>query len=95
MKINIKKIAKLANLTLNSEEEVKFEKQLTDIVNYIDKLNEVNTTAVEPTAQVTGLVNVSREDNSAISSLNQEDALKNTKSKHNGLFKVKAILEEK
>lgn len=92
MKIDVVHVAKLANLPLTSEEKKKFEKQLSDILSYIDKLNEVDTSDVESTSQVTGLENVVREDK-ASPSLSQEEVLKNTKSKHNGLFKVPAILD--
>ena len=70
-----------------------FEKQLSEILNYFEKLKEVDTKNVETTSQVTGLENVTREDK-AINSLTQEEALSNTKSQHNGFFKVKAILED-
>ena len=92
MKIDVKKVAKLANLNLKPEDEKKFEKQLNDILGYVDKLNEVDTKGVEITSQVTGLKNVTRED-TPTQSLTQEEVLSGTKSKHNGLFKVDAILE--
>ncbi len=91
MKINVKHIAKLANLTLTEEEITKFEKQLTETLQYIDELNEVDTKNIQPTSQVTGLENVFRED-IASSSLSQIDALANGKSHHNGFFQVKGIL---
>ena len=93
MKIDVSHVAKLANLPLKPEEEKKFEKQLSQILAYVEKLKEVDTKNVEPTSQVTGLENVTREDETS-PSLTQEEALKNTKSQYNGLFKVKAILEE-
>ena len=93
MKIDVKKVAKLANLKLEARDEKKFEKQLNEIVSYVEKLNEVDTKGVEITSQVTGLENVTREDTPS-PSLNQEEALSGTKSKHNGLFKVDAILED-
>ena len=92
MKIDVKKVAKLANLKLKPEEEKKFEKQLNEIVAYVEKLNEVDTKGVEITSQVTGLENVTRED-TPTQSLTQEEVLSGTKSKHNGLFKVDAILD--
>ena len=95
MKIDVKHIAKLANLTLISEEESKFEKQLSDILTYVEKLREVDTKNTEQTAQVTGLENVKREDANTQVSLSQDEALSGTKNKHNGFFKVKAIFEEK
>lgn len=93
MKINITHVAKLANLPLTKEEERKLEKQLQETLTYVEKLNEVDTTNTPPTSQVTGLENVTRED-TTIPSLSQEKTLSNTKSKHNGLFKIKAILED-
>lgn len=92
MKIDVMHVAKLANLKINPSNKQRFEKQLNEIVRYIEKLNEVDTKGIEITSQVTGLENVTREDTPA-PSLTQEEVLSGTKSQHNGLFKVKAILE--
>lgn len=102
MKIDVAHVAKLANLPLKPGEEKKFEKQLFEILSYFEKLKEVDsprfageagTKNVETTSQVTGLENVTREDKVSLC-LSQQEALSNAKSQHNGLFKVKAILEE-
>lgn len=93
MQINVSHVTKLASLSLKKEEIEKFQKQLSAILDYIKKLNEVETKNVEPTSQVTGLENVTREDH-LNPSLSQEEVLQNTKSKHNGFFKVPAIFEE-
>lgn len=93
MKIDVGHVAKLANLPLKHGEKEKFGKQLSEVLSYIEKLKEVDTKNVETTSQVTGLENVTREDEIS-PSLSQEEALSNAKSKHNGLFKVKAILED-
>ncbi len=58
----IKHIAKLARLELTEEELLKYGEQLSAVLDYIDQLKEVNVEGVEPTAQVTGLVDVWRED---------------------------------
>ncbi len=58
----VKHVAKLANLPLFSDEEEKYSGQLSEILEYVDKLNEVDTSGVEPTYNVTGLENVTRED---------------------------------
>lgn len=93
MKINVPHIAKLASLDLKKDEEAKFERQLSSVLDYIKKLSEVDTKNVEPTSQVTGLENVTRED--AISlSLPQKKVLSSAKSKHNGFFVVKGILNQ-
>jgi aspartyl-tRNA(Asn)/glutamyl-tRNA(Gln) amidotransferase subunit C len=93
MKIDVAHIAKLANLPLKPDEEEKFEKQLSETLDYVKKLEEIDTKNVKPTSQVTGLENITREDK-ITPSLTQEEALSGTKSQHNGLFKVKAILTE-
>jgi aspartyl-tRNA(Asn)/glutamyl-tRNA(Gln) amidotransferase subunit C len=58
----VQHIAKLARLGLGEGEGEKFAKQLSEILAYMEMLNEVNTDKVEPTSQVTGLTNVTRED---------------------------------
>ena len=93
MKIDVGHIAKLANLSLSKGEQDKFGKQLSEILSYVEKLKEVDTKNIETTSQVTGLENVTRED-IATPSLSQEEALSNSKSTHNGMFKVKAIFKE-
>jgi aspartyl-tRNA(Asn)/glutamyl-tRNA(Gln) amidotransferase subunit C len=93
MKINVSHVAKLANLPISPSEKEKFEKQLDETIEYVEGLNEVNTKTTEPTSQVTGLENVTRDDVSR-PSLSQEEALSNTKSKHNGFFKVNQVLEQ-
>lgn len=93
MKIDVYHVAKLANLQLKPGEEEKFAKQLSEVLDYIQKLNEVDTSDVQPTSQVTGLENVLKED-VADSSLTQEEALSNAPSQQNGFFKVKGIFEE-
>lgn len=92
MKIDVKHVAKLANLPLEEDEIKKLGSQLEETLNYIEQLNEVDTKNIKPTSQVTGLVNVTREDIPS-QSLSQEQALSNTEEKHNGLFKVKGILD--
>lgn len=93
MKIDVKHVAKLAELEVKDKESEKLEQQLSTILDYIKKLEEVDTKNIEPTSQVTNLENVTRSDEIK-PSLSQEKALSNTKSKYNGMFKVPAILEE-
>ncbi len=93
MKINVSHVAKLASLPLTGEEKKKFESQLSETLDYVKQLGEIDTKDVSPTSQVTGLENVTRED-VVTPSLTQEEVLKNAKSTHNGFFKVPAILEE-
>lgn len=65
-KDQVRHIAKLSRLGLSEKELEKFSLQLTDILQYVEILNEVNTEEVEPTSQVTGLANISRPDTVAV-----------------------------
>lgn len=58
----VEHIAKLARIELTKEEKEKFALQLTRILDYVTLLSEVDTENVIPTAHVTGLENVTRED---------------------------------
>ena len=58
----IKHIALLARLGLTEEEIELYSGQLSSILDYVELLKEVDANGVEPTAQVTGLENVMRED---------------------------------
>ncbi|MEI8230351.1 MAG: Asp-tRNA(Asn)/Glu-tRNA(Gln) amidotransferase subunit GatC [Candidatus Peregrinibacteria bacterium] len=58
----VRHIAKLARLEISDAEVEKYSRELSSILSYIEKLKEVDTTGVEPTAQVTGLTNAFRED---------------------------------
>jgi len=88
--LNVSHIAKLANLPLTKTEEELFSKQLSSTLSYVQQLDEVATKDIEPIAQVTGLINVFREDN-ITPGLSQEDALKNAPEQYKGFFKVKSI----
>ena len=92
-KDEVKKVAKLANLPLTEKEEEKFAEQLSETLSYVESLNEVDTGNVDQTSQVTGLVNVTREDE-VVPSFTQEQVLSNVKSSYQGFIKVEAILEE-
>lgn len=93
MKINISHVAKLAKLPLTAEEEKKYESQLSQVLNYINKLNEVDTKNVEPTFNVTDLNNQLRKDQT-VPSLSTEEALKNASFKKNDLFATEGVFKE-
>ena len=61
-KEEVEKIALLSRLGLTDQEKEKFARQLSSILDYFSQLKEVDTDGVEPTAQVTGLENILRED---------------------------------
>lgn len=92
-KDQVKKVAKLANLPLTSEEEEKYSEQLSKILDYIEQLNQVDTKNVEPTFNVTGLDSVMREDESQ-TGFSQEEALSNAPKKEKGVFVTKGVFKE-
>jgi len=93
-KEQIKHIAKLARLELTEEELDKYGRQLSGVLDYIDQLKEVDTAGIEPTAQVTGLENVFREDK-AEGWLEDEiiKALEDAPAKDERYIKVKRVIE--
>lgn len=93
MKIDIAHTGKLANIPLSTDEKNKFGKQLSSVLDNFKKLSEVETSKVEETSQITGLVNVIRTDE-VEESLSQSEALGKAKQVHNGMFVVPVILEE-
>ncbi len=94
MKIDVKHVAKLANLKISDSDTKKFEKQLSLILDHINKLQKVNTEKIPETSQITGLENITREDVADSSRvLSQEDTLSNGPSTQNGLFKVKGVIQ--
>lgn len=89
-KDEVKHIAVLANLQLSESELTKFQEQLSETLNYIEDLNEIDTKNLEPKNSVTGLTNIESED-TPLPSLPVEEATKNAKQVQNNLFKTKAI----
>ena len=85
-------VAMLARLGLSEAEVEHFGTQLDAILRAIEKLNEVDTSAVLETAQVGGLVNVWREDVPA-PPIGVERALANAPDRDEGMFRVGAIQE--
>ncbi|HAE87757.1 TPA: Asp-tRNA(Asn)/Glu-tRNA(Gln) amidotransferase GatCAB subunit C [Candidatus Marinimicrobia bacterium] len=84
-------IAKLARLSLSEEEITMYTHQLGDILNYVQKLNELNIDDVEPMKHVLDMVNVLREDKD-LPSLSREDVLKNAPEHDEEFFKVPRVL---
>ena len=86
-------IAKLSRLTIDPDEEAQLITQLSETVSYIDILNQLDTTDVEPTFQVNHKTNVFRED-IVKPSLTQQQALSNTKKTHDGYFVTTATIKK-
>ncbi|KKU06019.1 MAG: Aspartyl/glutamyl-tRNA(Asn/Gln) amidotransferase subunit C [Parcubacteria group bacterium GW2011_GWA2_45_30] len=98
MSINIKDvqhIAHLARIELTPEEETKFEKELSAILGFVEKLNEVDTENVQPLTGGTLLENVMRKDEQIDNDLQGKEAalLDAAPEKERGYVRVKAVFE--
>lgn len=90
--MKIDHIALLARLKLTDEEKELFTRQLGSIIEYIDKLNQLNTSDVKPTAHVLPMKNVFRDDLQGVS-LTGDMALKNAPERKGSFYKVPKIIE--
>ncbi|MNJ41303.1 Aspartyl/glutamyl-tRNA(Asn/Gln) amidotransferase subunit C [compost metagenome] len=89
---DVEHVARLARLNLTDEERELFTEQLSAILKYAEKLNELDTDDVEPTTHVLPLSNVMRDD-VVEESLSQEKVFRNAPEEEDGQFKVPAVLE--
>jgi len=90
-KETVKYIAKLSKLKLSEEEEQKFTLELNTILGYMEKLNSIDTSDVEPLSYPIDGMNVFREDEIK-KSVERDEVLKNAPSKTDEYFKVPKIL---
>ncbi len=88
---DVEHVALLSRLDLSAEDKEKYTKTLNDILAYMELLNRVDTTGVEPTAHVLPLQNVFREDR-LHECLPKELALANAPEEEDGCFKVPRIV---
>ena len=84
-------VAKLARLGLSDAEIARMQDQLSSILEHIAALNELDTDAIPPTAQVITQKNVMRQD-VVTGSLSREAVLANAPRQTDGFFEVQAIL---
>jgi aspartyl-tRNA(Asn)/glutamyl-tRNA(Gln) amidotransferase subunit C len=89
----VRHVAMLARLGLTDTEVETMRAQLAQLLDYIAMLNEVDTSSVEPTAQVRAQSNVMRDD-AARPSLDVEGVLRNAPRKEEQFFRVPAVMEE-
>lgn len=91
-KQEIEHIASLARLSLSEKEKELFGSQLSSILNYMEKLNELDTKDIEPTSHVLPLSNVMRDDIPR-PSIPREDALLNAPDHTDKFYRVPKIIE--
>lgn len=93
-KEEVEHVARLARLGVNEAEKESFSRQLSEILSYIGKLNELDTSKIEPTSHVLDLSNVFRDDG-VRESLPPSDVLANAPDRVNDHFRVPKIIEER
>jgi aspartyl-tRNA(Asn)/glutamyl-tRNA(Gln) amidotransferase subunit C len=92
-KTEVEHVARLARLELTETEKEEFTGQLNGILHFVEKLNQLNTAGVEPTAHAIPVSNVFRPDRMT-PSLDPELALANAPDRLDNFFKVPKVLEE-
>ncbi|NOR26598.1 MAG: Asp-tRNA(Asn)/Glu-tRNA(Gln) amidotransferase subunit GatC [Desulforhopalus sp.] len=90
-KKEVEHVAHLARLTLTDEELVKMTGQLDNILSYVDKLKELDTSQVVPTSHVFSVSNAFREDVEK-ESLSQAEAIRNGPQQDGEMFQVPKII---
>lgn len=90
--LDVAYVAKLARLKLSEDETRLFQAQLAQVLEYADKLSEIDVSQVDPAAHATPLFNVFREDEPR-DWLSAEEALSNAPRQANGLFVVTKVVE--
>jgi len=94
-KETIEAVAELAHLTLKKGEAAKFKDQLSNIFGFIEGVSKVKTSGTKATADVTGLVNVTREDKiNKDLILTQTQALSQAKKTYKGYFLVRSVFKQ-
>jgi aspartyl-tRNA(Asn)/glutamyl-tRNA(Gln) amidotransferase subunit C len=88
---DVEHVAALARLGLTAEEKERLRDQLSSILQHIDALSDVDTSAIPPTAQVVPLSNIMRDD-IATGSLPRAKVLANAPRQRDGFFEVDAVL---
>lgn len=90
--MDIEHVALLARLKLTDGEKELFFRQVGSIIEYIDQLNELNTTNVEPTAHILSMRNILREDKLSVS-IPQDKAMQNAPDNDGSFYRVPKIIE--
>ena len=84
--------ARLARVGLSDDEVSRFQNQLSQILDYFERLQEVDTENVPPTAHTLSMHNVMRDDEPC-PSIDKEEVLANAPQREDDLFRVRAVLE--
>ncbi len=89
---DVQKLAHLSRVELTKTEIATFKVELGSIVGYVQQLQDVDVTGLQPTSQVTGLTDVVRADELVDYGVTNEDLLKNAPALKDNQFKVKRMV---
>ncbi len=89
----VEKIAELAKLEFNEQEKLEILQDLNKILAFVDKLNELDTTGIEPLVYLTDEVNILRSD-IVVQEITHEEALLNAPKKDSDYFRVPKVIEK-
>lgn len=85
-------LAQLARISLNDNEVTEFSEELSAILQYVEQLSNVDVSGLKPTNQVTGLTNVTREDEIKDYGYSPADLLKNVPKVQDNQIRVKRMV---
>ncbi|HSX48232.1 MAG TPA: Asp-tRNA(Asn)/Glu-tRNA(Gln) amidotransferase subunit GatC [Candidatus Nanoarchaeia archaeon] len=88
----VERIAELAKIALSPEEVDQMSQELSQIVEFVEQLKDVDTSKVEETNQVTGLVDVFRKDEVRPGETDREKLLHNAPEQQDGYIRVRRVL---
>lgn len=91
-KEEVRYIAELARLRFSDEEEARMAEQMSSILDYMDKLNELDTAGVPPMSHVLDLYNAFRDDE-VEQRISREEALRNAPDADNAYIRVPKVIE--
>lgn len=89
---DVKKLAELSRLKLSQEEIVQFAAEMQEILTYVEQLDNVDVSGLEPTSQVTGLLNVTRKDSTVNYGPTSAQLLQNAPNVQDNQIKVNRML---
>ena len=96
MEINdamFEKLANLAKLKFNDFEKIQIKNDLQNMIGFIEKMNDIDTTNVEPLLHMTANVNMMRED-VVTESITNEEAMQNAVDKNGAFFIVPKVIKK-
>ncbi len=91
--MKVRDVAHLARIALSDEEAVRYQEQMDQILEYVEQLNRIDVTGIEPTAHAGAVFNVVREDIATGTSLSQAAALQNAPAVSHDQFRMPKVVE--